>query len=72
MKKKIYLEELAQVEWSVSKKQKKGRAFKTKTEDKEINSITFFNLIQMQNLDLSEFVLIVYPKLIDFRLVILQ
>ena len=30
------------------------------------------NLIQIQNLDLSEYFLIVYPNLIDFRLFILR
>ena len=58
-----------------------GRSVKNKTmeepmnqklETRNINSITVLNLIQIQNPDLSEFLLIVYPNLIDFRLFILQ
>ena len=43
-----------------------------KLEIRNINSITVLNLIQIQNPDLTEFLLIVYPNLIDFRLFILQ
>ena len=45
---------------------------KQKLEIRNINSITVLNLIQIQNPDLSEYLLIVYPNLIDFRLFILQ
>ena len=31
----IFLEELTQIEWSISKKQNNGRAYDTKIEDKE-------------------------------------
>ena len=37
-----------------------------------IISITVLNLIQIQNLDLSEYLLIDYPNLKDFRWFILQ
>ena len=43
-----------------------------KLEIRNINSITVLNLIHIQNPDLTEFLLIVYPNLIDFRLFILQ
>ena len=58
-----------------------GRSVKNKTmeepmnqklEIRSINSITVLNLIHIQNPDLTEFLLIVYPNLIDFRLFILQ
>ena len=45
---------------------------KQKLEIRNINSITVLSLIQIQNPDLSEYLLIVYPNLIDFRLFILQ
>ena len=45
---------------------------KQKLEIRNINSITVLNLIQIQNPDLSEYLLIVYPNLKDFRLFILQ
>ena len=45
---------------------------KQKMEIKNINSITVLNLIQLQNLSLSEYLLIGYPNLKDFRLFILQ
>ena len=45
---------------------------KQKLEIRNINLITVLNLIQIQNPDLSEYLLIVYPNLIDFRLFILQ
>ena len=45
---------------------------KQKLEIKDIISITVLNLIQLQNLDLSEYLLIGYPNLKDFRLFILQ
>ena len=45
---------------------------KQKLEIKNIISITVLNLIQLQNLDLSEYLLIGYPNLNDFRLFILQ
>ena len=45
---------------------------KQKLEIRNINSIIVLNLIQIQNPDLSEYLLIVYPNLIDFRLFILQ
>ena len=45
---------------------------KQKLEIRNINSITVLNFIQIQNPDLSEYLLIVYPNLIDFRLFILQ
>ena len=44
---------------------------KQKMEMRNINSITVLNLIP-ENPDLSEYLLIVYPNLIDFRLFILQ
>ena len=71
----FYLEELTQIgwSWSISKKQNNGRAYETKNlEIRNINSITVLNLIQTQNPDLSEYLLIVYPNLMDFRLFILQ
>ena len=68
----FYLEELSQIQWSISKKQNNGRAYETKLEIKNIISITLLNLIQIQNLDLSEYLLIDYPNLKDFRLFILQ
>ena len=58
-----------------------GRSVKNKTleepmkqnlEIRNINSITVLNLIQIQNPDLSEYLSIVYPNLIDFRMFILQ
>ena len=45
---------------------------KQKLEIKNIISITVLNLIQLQNLVLSEYLLIGYPNLKDFRLFILQ
>ena len=45
---------------------------KQNLEIRNINSITVLGLIQMQNPNLSEYLLIVYPNLIDFRLFILQ
>ena len=45
---------------------------KQKLEIKNIISITVLNLIQLQNLVLSENLLIGYPNLKDFRLFILQ
>ena len=38
----------------------------------KIISITFMNLIQIKNLDLSEYLLIDYPNIKDFRLFILH
>ena len=58
-----------------------GRSVKNRTTEEQmkkeleirnINSITVFNLIQIQNLDLSEYLLIFYPNLIEFPLYILQ
>ena len=45
---------------------------KQNLEMRNINSITVLNLIQIQNPDLSEYLLIIYPNLIDFRLFIQQ
>ena len=45
---------------------------KQKLEIKNIILITVLNLIQLQNLGLSEYILIGYPNLKDFRLFILQ
>ena len=45
---------------------------KQNLEIRNINSITVLNLIQIQNPDLSEYLSIVYPNLIDFRMFILQ
>ena len=45
---------------------------KQKLEIKNILSITVLILIQIKNLDLSEYLLIGYPNLKDFRLFILQ
>ena len=45
---------------------------KQKLEIKNIISITVLNLIQIQNLDLSEKFLIDYPNLKDFQIFILQ
>ena len=45
---------------------------KQKLEIRNINSITVLNLIQIQNPDFSEYLLIVDPNIIDFRLFILQ
>ena len=39
---------------------------------RNIISITVLNLIQMQNLDLSDYLLIDYPNFKNFRLFILQ
>ena len=39
---------------------------------RNITSITVLSLIQIQNLDLSEYLLIDYPNLKDFRLFKLQ
>ena len=43
-----------------------------KLEIKNINSSIVLKLIQIQNLDLSEYLSIEYPKLIDFRLFVLK
>ena len=43
-------------------------AMKQKLEIKNIILITVLNLIQLQNLGLSEYILIGYPNLKDFRL----
>ena len=45
---------------------------KQNLETRNINSITVLNLIQTQNPDLSEYLLVFYPNLIDFRLYMLQ
>ena len=47
-------------------------AMKQKLEIKNIILITVLNLIQLQNLGLSEYILIGYPNIKDFRLFILQ
>ena len=47
-------------------------SMKQKLEIRNINSITVLKLIQIQNPDLSEYLLIFYLNLIDFRLFILQ
>ena len=45
---------------------------KQKFEMRNINSITVLSLMQIQNPDLSEYLLIVYTNSTDFRLFILQ
>ena len=45
---------------------------KQKLKTRNIISDTVLNLIQIQNLDLSEYLLIDYPNYKDFRLYILQ
>ena len=45
---------------------------KQKLEIKNINSSIVLSLIQIQNLDFSEYLLIEYPKILNFRLFILK
>ena len=54
------------------KKKTTEESMKQKLEIKNILSTTVLNLIQIKNLDLSEYFLICYPNLKDFRLFILQ
>ena len=68
----FYLEESTQVECRSVKNKTTVEPMKQKLEIRNINSIAVLNLIQMQNPDLSEDLLIIYPNLIDFRLIILQ
>ena len=51
----FHLEELTQIEWSVSKKHKKWKHLWNKIDDREYLLITVLNLIQTQILDLSEY-----------------
>ena len=64
----FYLEELNQIGWSISKKQNNERAYEIEIGDKEHQFDYGFEF----DTNLSEYLLIVYPKLIDFRLFILQ
>ena len=56
----------------ISRKQNNGRAYETKVGDKEHQFDYCFEFEPIQNPDLSEYLLIIYPNLIDFRLFILQ
>ena len=67
-----YFEEPAQIEWSTSKKQNLGRAYETRIQIRNIILNTVLILIQITNLDLSEYLLIGYTNLKNFRLFILQ
>ena len=68
----FYLEDLTQVEWSIRKKQNNGITYETKVGDKEHYFDYCLNLIQMQSLDLSEYLLFDYQTLKDFQVFILQ
>ena len=63
----VFSEEISQIEWSITKKRNNGRPMKQLLKISNIISITVLNLIQIQNLDLSEYLLIDYPNLKDFR-----
>ena len=56
--------------WSISKNKTMEESMKQNLEIKDIISINVLNLIQEQNLDLSEQLLIDYPNSKDFRLFI--
>ena len=64
----FYLEELSQIQWSISKKTME-EPMKQKLEIKNIISITVLNLIQIQNLDLSEYIFNRYCKFKRIRVV---
>ena len=54
------------------KNKKKEKPIKQKLKIRNIISITVLNFIQIQKLDLSEYLLIDYPKFEDFQLFISQ
>ena len=68
----FYLEELTRVGCRSVENKTMEEPMKQKLKIRNIISITVLNLIQLQNLDLSEYLLIDYPNLKDFRLLILQ
>ena len=68
----FYLEELTQIEWSISKKQQNGSFYETNIEDKEHHFDYCFEFDTKQNLELSDYLLIDYPNLKNFRLFLLQ
>ena len=68
----FFLDELTQIEWSISQTQNNGRDYERKIEDKKDILIIVLNLIQMQNLDLSDYLLIDNPNLKNFLLFILH
>ena len=70
----FYLEELSQIQWSISKKQNNGRAYETKIGDKEHHFYFCFEFDTNKKCRLSEYLLIDYPNinLKDFWLFLLQ
>ena len=66
------MEELTQIEWSISKKQNNGRAFKTNIEDKEHHFAYCFEFDTNTKSRFVRILLIQSPNIKDFRLFILQ
>ena len=56
---RFHFKDLTQIEWSISKKQKMEESSKQKVKIRITFSITVLNLIQIQKLDLSEYLLII-------------
>ena len=67
----FFLEESTQIEWSIKKIKTMEEPMKQILKLRNIISVTTFSSIHIQNLDLSEHLLIDYPNLKDFRLFIL-
>ena len=67
----FFLEESTQIEWSIKKIKTMEEPMKQILKLRNIISVTNFSSIHIQNLDLSEHLLIDYPNLKDFRLFIL-
>ena len=65
------LEELTQIDWSISKKRTMVELVEQKLKTRNIILITVLSLIQTQNLYLSDYLLIDYPNSKNFRLFIL-
>ena len=68
----FYLEEVSQIQWSISKKQNNGRAYETKIGDKEHPFDYCFEFNTNKKSRFVRIFLIGYPNLKDFRLFILQ
>ena len=62
------MEELTQIEWSISKKQNNGRAFKTNIEDKEHHFAYCFEFDTNTKSRFVRILLIQSPNIKDFRL----
>ena len=63
---------LTDIAWSISKNTTAEEPKEQKTEIRNIILINVSNLIQIQNLDLPDYLSMGYPSLLDFLLFILQ